>query len=680
MRRDITYYDLRAQDVKLEDITSSARNAEILRRLRDDIPFRKGNGYDLFVADEDIDEGETFVAKEGDDWGWLGYFIGRNKTTRFLGLHYCLIEEEDDVVALMEGINHNRSLDSICINRGSEVVSITEHLIPFIVHNNNLIDVRLVNDDIGFDCALSLAAALKQRQQKSLTGLYLRRNNLSNEALAEIIDALSGYKQLKSFYAEEELIERNEEYYDMLAPIIELRNITSCKKNREILGKLRDNAWDEKDHLNVIDWNPRDGDDIFLLGEGDDWGWLGYLIGRSKQIRVLILADCLPQEGDNIDAFMGGLCRNQYIERLEVIRCEIDFARLSPFILNNSNLRSLDFCYFPIELENARILAMVLNECQQKSLTRFRLCGNNIEDEAFGEIATALSDYSYLKSLEVSANLLIERGGCESLGAIIRSAALHLEYIAFVENAFDDEDLQTLAAALTNASSLRLLKLSRNQSITATGLRAVSCIFRSACPLETLLLEGINIGDEGAEILANGLMGNSSLKHLAITPDSAGITSAGWNAFSKLLCDDSGIKNTYQSNHTLEHIGDDYHWTSNPVNGFKQLRSTGAFHGIPSIVAWYLKMNKKYSVKDTAKIKIINSHPDIPVEVFFQYKLKLLPFLVRWFGRFGVSNCRTPQKRELSAVYKFIRGMPMLIVDSQVKLKCSCGRKRKHCE
>ena len=75
---------------------------------------------------------------------------------------------------------------------------------------------------------------------------------------------------------------------------------------------------------------------------------------------------------------------------------------------------------------------------------------------------------------------------------------------------------------------------------------------------------------------------------------------------------------------------------------------------------------------------VMSCHSDIPVEVFFQYKLKLLPFLVNWFVGFGAPKCRSLQKRELSAVYKFIRGMPMLVVDSQVKLKCSCGRKRKH--
>lgn len=54
--------------------------------------------------------------------------------------------------------------------------------------------------------------ALSQRHEKSLTKVSLRRNNLSNETLAKIIDALSvsGHKQLKTLYAEEELIRKDE--------------------------------------------------------------------------------------------------------------------------------------------------------------------------------------------------------------------------------------------------------------------------------------------------------------------------------------------------------------------------------------------------------------------------------------------------------------------------------------
>eukprot|EP00985_Skeletonema_marinoi_P021482 scaffold13193_cov183-Skeletonema_marinoi.AAC.4 len=50
---------------------------------------------------------------------------------------------------------------------------------------------------------------------------------------------------------------------------------------------------------------------------------------------------------------MEGLCRNQSIERLDIRRCEIDFSSLTPFIVNNSNLRSLELWNVDISLGNA---------------------------------------------------------------------------------------------------------------------------------------------------------------------------------------------------------------------------------------------------------------------------------------------------------------------------------------
>ena len=684
MRRDIAYYNLHAQDVKLEEITSSRHNGAILKKLRENTLSDKNKKRpELVIANPGYYDGEenTFIIKEGsDDWGWLGYFIGRNKQIRFLGVFF-LPREQDDVVALMEGIKYNRSIESFCVNHGSEVVSITEHLIPFIVHNSNLKRVRLVNVNIDSNCAHSLAAALKQRQNKSLTELLLYNSNIGNEALANIVDALSGYKQLKSFYANKECMGRNIiEYFNVLAQIIDLNHITSSSKNAEIFQKLRDNVWDENTTLRVRSWDPEDDPNdpqdepdglTFCAKEGDDWGWLGYYIGKNKQIRVLQLT-CLPEDEDEVNSFMIGLCRNGSIEALHFYSINIDFNQWRHFISHNSTLKDIRLFDINIGLENARTLAMALRERQLKSLTGFCMTENNIQDAALQEITAALSDFSSLRDLCVSSTL-IGRGGYESLGAIIRSAAVHLRYISIPETDLSDVDLQTLVAALANTTSLRQLNLSRNRSITATGLRALSHLFHSACPLETLFLERINIGDEGAEILADGLVGNSTLKHLAITPDSAGITSSGWSAFSRLLCDVSSINNTYQSNHTLEHIGDDYYKRANPDDGTALFHSNGEFWDLPSKLARYLKTNKKYSANDAARIKIVNSHPDIHVEVFFQYELKFLPLLLSWIAG---SRTKKGAKLSVSAVYKFIRGLPMVVVNSQANSKRSCDKKR----
>eukprot|EP00985_Skeletonema_marinoi_P007020 scaffold3081_cov165-Skeletonema_marinoi.AAC.1 len=143
-------------------------------------------------------------------------------------------------------------------------------------------------------------------------------------------------------------------------------------------------------------------------------------------------------------------------------------------------------------------LGMPLSRRQHKSLTRFVLDQYNLDDDSLSEITAALSDYSSLGSLCVMGNQ-IRREGCLLLGTIFGSA---------------DKCYH----------STQRLSLSRIRSITAAGLRALSHLFSSACPVETLFLEEMNIGDEGAEALSDGLLGSTTSKHLVLTPNSAGST------------------------------------------------------------------------------------------------------------------------------------------------------------
>ena len=76
------YYAQLAQTVNLEDITSSPENTIILQKLRDnDSAF----DYLQITGDDDFVFGENdFWIEEGDDLGWLGYFVGNNTTLRDL--------------------------------------------------------------------------------------------------------------------------------------------------------------------------------------------------------------------------------------------------------------------------------------------------------------------------------------------------------------------------------------------------------------------------------------------------------------------------------------------------------------------------------------------------------------------------------------------------------------------
>jgi hypothetical protein len=84
-------------------------------------------------------------------------------------------------------------------------------------------------------------------------------------------------------------------------------------------------------------------------------------------------------------------------------------------------------------------------------------------------------------------------------------------------------------------------------------------------------------------------------------------------------------------------------------------------------------MNKHYR-RVAAICKILQSHSDLDMEPFFKLKMKFLPAIMSWFRRvwsiednlisFGHidESERSCQSRKLSALYKFVRGMPDLTI------------------
>eukprot|EP00985_Skeletonema_marinoi_P010702 scaffold5026_cov215-Skeletonema_marinoi.AAC.1 len=452
---------------------------------------------------------------------------------------------------------------------------------------------------------------------------------------------------------------RDFDYYEARTRYVVLEDITSCEDNAEILRRLRrqDNSIRELNMSDSYDsynyYNDNEDNGWFIVGEGDDLGWLGYFIGKSKYLKDL----CIDSwgEGGNIEAFMmEGINRNQSIKSLHIgtdLR-GVSFRNLTPFFRNNHRLANLELS-FEVGLECAQSIAHALGESQCHSLTNLRLDDCNLGDEGFAVIATALRTYPHLSVLFLENNN-IGLMGCTALADTLRGwGASNLKTLDLDDNRIDDQGLQALAAAITN-TKLEELYLSGNL-ITAVGLRSLSTYFQSErCCLETLYLYRVNFGDEGAVALADGLMGNKSLKCLDFHPDQAGITDVGWAAFSKLLCDPSDVNSTYLSNHNIRTIGD---------------------YSAPLDIRRYLDLNGH---PHPAMNKILKSHPDLEMEPFFQWKLKFLPVMVAWFERAqGNESEQSIESRKLSSMYDFVRGMPMLVCHQGQEKTRRRSRKRR---
>jgi hypothetical protein len=456
---------------------------------------------------------------------------------------------------------------------------------------------------------------------------------------------------------------RDCKYYDDRAGCVNLEDITSSENNANILQKLRDG---DPNWVTLFIDDELEEENDFVAGDGDDCGWLGYFIGRSLLLQELHIWH-FPQETAQIDLFVEGLNRNQSIDKLAFCadNGDIMFEKMTPFFRNNHNLHHLELqCDIGHELE--RILTSLTPMLDYMSLKTFCLEGRAVGDEnsltdedgIVVDMIKALSKQTQLKVLHLkSCN--IGRNGCEALGSLLNSRVSNLKDLSLSENSIDDEGLESLVLGVTGCSNLTKLRLVENRQISTRGLVSLSTLFQSKyIGLEHVSLSGIRIDDDGAKALADGLVGNKSLKALHFS--SASVTSSGWSSFSRLLCDTSSVNNTYLSNHKLEQL--ESFWNAST----------------PPEIVQYLRINRRR--EHVAIYKILMSHSDFNMEPLFRWKLKFLPLIVAWFDErddtldfmylaelydsFEVDKVSARMgSRKLSAVYQFIRGMPLLVVD-----------------
>ncbi|KAL7437997.1 hypothetical protein ACHAXM_006946 [Skeletonema potamos] len=427
--------------------------------------------------------------------------------------------------------------------------------------------------------------------------------------------------------------------------------------------------------------------------KADDMGWLGHFIGKSHTLQNLHIGSLLKGE-QHIEPFWTGIQHNRSISSLRFGGCDLllntngrnILDKLQFFFRYNGKLTKIEFTECTLGNAGAKSLSIALQECTNKgSLKCVRLDDNDLTDRGLKLIIRALSLHKNLEGLTISDNN-VGREGCRELGRYITSSSkwrnklkdLNLSYnriddealslLLLVEEeglggstittAIDDDDDDTTTNTnydeeeeVPNYCALKQLCLTGNSDITYEGLRTVtsSLLSKPYCNLEQLWLYHMTIGDEGASVLAEGLVTNTSLRKLWFNPATCGITSHGWNKFNQVLCDTSTINNTYLSNHTLALIGK--HYTNFTPSGDQ----------IPNAIRKSLRLHNyiQLSTKEIAHCKIMKHHKNMRMDPFFEWKLKMLPVVVSWFANVRkLWDGPETQRMELSSIFQFVRGLP----------------------
>ena len=276
------------------------------------------------------------------------------------------------------------------------------------------------------------------------------------------------------------------------------------------------------------------------------------------------------------------------------------------------------------------------------------------------DIITALSMHPHLVRLELLGNRL-GTNGCKALATLLRCSATELQQLDLDRNELDDEGIDALVPALINSSHLEILDMSRNSAISSRGWQYLARILESpnVSSLYELSLNYINVDEEAVTALTRSLTNNRKLKCLSFCEVS--ISTNNKRAFSKLLCDTSNVNSTYLSNHTLTYAS--------------------KFLGVASLKP-LLILNRSNNKKEVAIIKILQNHNDFDMMPFFEWEFKILPLMINWFEK--ASSITMPsnvqpniEPRKLSSIYQFVRGMPLLYVEAQLRKQLEDIKSRK---
>ena len=450
--------------------------------------------------------------------------------------------------------------------------------------------------------------------------------------------------------------------YEAQADTINVDDISRNSNNRIVLRRLQRNDVDDEIPTLRIDDEPDDDEDeedwCYFPEGAYDMGWLGYFVGKSDHLQMLTIVPFTPTSRasarDVIEPFFRGVSNNKSIhcikfDSMDMLGGEV-FTMLGPFFKSNHNLINIDINSCDFGDEGGRLFALAIGNCTHGSLQKVQLENNNISEEGMVDIITALSMHPHLEYLDLDGNGL-RKDGCVALGTLLRCSATKLRKLFISHNEINDDGIEALVPALATCSRLESMNICESPSITTRGWQRFATILESpnSNNLESISIASNNVDDEAVATFANALANNCRLKQL-INP---AISTRGWLAFSKVLCNTSSVNTTFLSNHTLWYMG---------VEVYENEETIGPL----------LHLNYRTNKNEVATIKILQNHNDFDMLPFFEWEFKVLPMALSWLER--ASEYQMPEgfepnieERKLSTIYQFVRGLPVLYVETRLR-------------
>lgn len=618
---------LEAFDVDMDEDENEDEGADLRGNLHSSEQVRRQieSNDDGFVK---LDIGDDCYLPRDGDWERDGRSIGNNTYIKEATIWGVDEIAEGDFENLFEGCCHNRSINKLsfygCNLFSGRVFNI---LVPFFKHNSMFESLRLIGCYLDHDVLHSLTSALSE----FISLKDFEFSTTDDIGASELIQAISAHLDLAqlSIYGNE-------------------IGARGCDALAALLRNPRSNLIE----LSLAE-NRINDQGMIVLATG--------LIGNSALKGLDLTQNC--------DITATGW-RALFSAFRQSPNCSLEKLSLRGNQLNRDSVALLVQA-LPNKLKSLNLFCVVGNitpifETLRTSNCRLEeldLCGSRLSDQAVLDLSDALMSNSTLKILRLSGNPEISIVGWHAFSLfVLQRPHPALENLDLSLAGINDEIINALTSAFVQNNKTKELDLSHNNQITTIGWENFSTVLTSPnSGLEKLDLRGNKIDDEAIASLAISVANNKKLKELLIkghrlnlttnfreyvshyidlqTPGPT-ITRNGWSALSQALCNTSSIMGTYNSNHTLQKLGEEYREDE-----------------LPEDVRKLLDINSDNSKSEAARLKIIEHHfrQSFAVSPFLEMEWKVLPHAIAWM-------CRDHSHIVLEGrVFLFLRTMSLLL-------------------
>ena len=590
------------------------------------------------------------------DWEENGYVISDNIHLKRLSIEYkgvpfqrtydqkYILGEEghnlptrQQLQAFFKCINRNSSIKELLINY-MEIDEFGIGLIEGLVGHRSLTKLEMSNGALGSKGCTEIGKVLKHPTSK-LKDLRLKYNKLDDDRLGIICNALLGNSTIKRFCLNGNLkIAITSSGWRQLSTVLQHPN---CK----LIDLDLRNAEIDIEGANVLG-DALSGSSVKALD-----------LSFNRNISTTAWRTLLSQ------------LAHTSIEKLNLSSNSIDDDGLAALANIRDSIKS-------INLSQNKLIGdpgwqSFFNSLQTRGsqLKKLVLSHNHIGNEGIVALGSLLSASSIMETLHMHSISL--QYGWHTLFRELWSSNLDLIDLNLGYNSIDEEDIQLLVPLVLRMTSLKVLRLFANRSVSFAGWQALSGILQSpTCVLRELDLDGNNINDDSIVAFASALAQNNTLKQLFLgecydEDGSSSITTRGWAAVSLLLCNNSSIMDTYNSNHTLENLTYDYDNASY----------------CPDDLVSLVILNRNKDKVEVARQKILQTHfsddDTSNNQEFLDMDLEVMPAAISWIGRPTRVDWNGTNVSGLSLLYNLVRKMPDLIDTSAQKKQATAKSKSK---